>query len=84
MNSCCNDLSFWGSSTNDRLLVLVSVSVLILSVPGVRGVAEHARCEEVRVAVPDPGHLQVNTVTLGNRLIEVFEFMDKEVCSYSL
>ena len=40
----------------------VSVSVLILSVPGVRGVAEHARCEEVRVAVPDPGHLQVDTV----------------------
>ena len=63
---------------------MVLVSVLILSAPGVRGVAEHARCEEVGVAVPDPGHLQVNTVTLGNRLIEVFEFMDKEVCSYSL
>ena len=48
---------------------MVLVSVLILSVPGVRGVAEHARREEVRVAVPDPGHLQVDTVdtvTLGN------------------
>ena len=48
---------------------MVLVSVLILSAPGVRGVAEHARCEEVRVAVPDPGHLQVDTVdivTLGN------------------
>ena len=66
------------------MLVSVSVLILTLPVPGVRGVAEHARREEVRVAVPDPGHLQVNTVTVGNVLIEVFEFIDKEVCSYSL
>ena len=30
--------------------------------PGVRGVSEHARREEMRVAVPDPGHLQTDTV----------------------
>ena len=69
------------------MLVSVSVLILTLSLPGVRGVAEHARREEVRVAVPDPGHLQVDTVgtvTLGNRLIEVFEFIAKEVCPSSL
>ena len=61
---------------------MIVTSCYVVSAPGVRGVAEHARREEMGVAVPDPGHLQtdtVDTVTLGN----VFKFVDKEASSSS-